>query len=81
MLKHIKASFRAQNHVCHDWANGDISFGVMAEKLSNGILQHIESKGMLPPYKKPRGLLEKLLSGLSDDRIYQHVWEEENENS
>jgi len=48
MIKHIKACFRATDNMV-EYQNGEISLGRCAENLAKLILNHIESKGMLPP--------------------------------
>lgn len=49
MVKEIKAVIRAQQNTLFDFQEGHISYGVMAEKLAESILKHIEEKQMLPP--------------------------------
>jgi hypothetical protein len=51
MLKQIKAIIRANNHTVHEFNLGDISFGIMAERLAKAILEHVEDIGMVPPPK------------------------------
>jgi hypothetical protein len=68
----IKQDIRASQIILHKWKSGEISYGRMAELLSQRILNTTEKAGMLPPFNEENSKVCKYLTTF-------YYWDKESE--